>query len=125
MTLAGSAGSIIIVDDDPEMRAVLRDVLERAGFRIAEAADADELLRLVPRAGPTAIVLDHEMPGDWGLEILPTLRHQWPALPVVFVTAFGGQRLREEATRLGATAYLDKPFRLSELIAILQRLGRG
>ncbi len=112
---------ILLVDDDPEMRAMLRDVLAGAGFRVEEAADTDALVALVPRVGPAVVILDHEMPGDWGLEFLPTLRRRWPEIPVVVITAFGGPKLRETAERLGACAYLDKPFRVAELLAAVRQ----
>jgi CheY-like chemotaxis protein len=115
---------LLIVDDDPEMRAMLRDVLAGAGFSTEEAADTEALLALIPRVEPAAIILDHEMPGDWGLEILPSLRQRWPAIPVVIITAFGGPKARETAARLGAAAYLDKPFRVADLVTIVRRLAR-
>jgi CheY-like chemotaxis protein len=114
---------LLIVDDDPEMRAMLRDVLGGAGFPTEEAADSAALLALIPRVEPAAIILDHEMPGDWGLEILPTLRQRWPSIPVVIITAFGGPKARELATRLGAAGYLDKPFRMADLVTILRRVA--
>ena len=114
--------AILVVDDDLDMRAMLRDVLARAGFRVEEAATSDELFALVPRVEPAAIILDHEMPGDWGLEVLAALRSAHPDVPVVFVTAFGSPAMRDAATRDGAAAYLAKPFRLDDLIATLRRL---
>jgi DNA-binding response OmpR family regulator len=112
--------TILLVDDDPEMRAVLRDFLTEAGFNVEEAADTETLLALVPREEPAAIILDHEMPGDWGLEALPTLRQRWPDIPVVIITAFGGAKARETAEALGAAGYLDKPFRLATLLALVR-----
>jgi DNA-binding NtrC family response regulator len=123
MTLpASDDAAILVVDDDLDMRAMLRDVLARAGFRVEEAATSDELFALVPRVGPAAIILDHEMPGDWGLEVLAALRSAHPEVPVIFVTAFGSAAMRDTATRDGAAAYLTKPFRLDDLIATLRRL---
>jgi DNA-binding response OmpR family regulator len=123
MTLpAPDDAAILVVDDDLDMRAMLRDVLVRAGFRVEEAATSDELFALVPRAEPAAIILDHEMPGDWGLEVLAALRSAHPEVPVIFVTAFGSAAMREAATRDGAAAYLAKPFRLDDLIATIRRL---
>jgi DNA-binding response OmpR family regulator len=113
---------VLLVDDDTEMRAVLRDFLTGSGWLVEEAADVKETLASVQRAHPAVIVLDHEMPGDWGLEVLPALRREWPHIPVIIVTAFGGPRLRGEALQLGAVAYLDKPFRLSELLALVRRV---
>jgi DNA-binding NtrC family response regulator len=114
--------AILVVDDDLDMRAMLRDVLARAGFRVEEASTSDELFALVPRVEPAAIILDHEMPGDWGLEVLAALRSAHPEVPVIFVTAFGSSAMRDAATRDGAAAYLTKPFRLDDLIATLHRL---
>jgi DNA-binding response OmpR family regulator len=116
-------GPILLVDDDPEMRAMLRDFLAGGGFHVQEAADARELFSLLPRVTPAAIVLDHEMPGEWGLETLPGLRRDWPDVPVIVVTAFGGPRLHAEAMRLGAAGYLDKPFRLADLLALVRRVA--
>lgn len=114
--------AILIVDDDLDMRAMLRDVLAGAGFRVEEAATTDELFALVPRVEPAAIILDHEMPGDWGLEVLPLLRERHPDIPVVVITAFGGPRLQAVAGQLGAAGYLDKPFRMARLLALLDDL---
>jgi len=114
--------AILVVDDDLDMRAMLRDVLARAGFRVEEAVSTDELFALVPRVGPAAIILDHEMPGDWGLEILSDLGRRHPDVPVIFITAFGSAEMREAATRDGAAAYLNKPFHLGELLSAVQRV---
>src|SRR5262249_27272207 len=122
MSPAPDEPPVILVDDDPEMRAMLRDVLARAGFPTEEAADSEALLALMARVEPAASILDHEMPGDWGLEILPALRQRWPSIPVVIITAFGGPKVRETAARLGAAAYLDKPFRVGDLLAIVRGL---
>jgi DNA-binding response OmpR family regulator len=117
-----AAEPIVLVDDDPEMRAMLRDFLAGAGFRVAEAGDTEALLALVPQAAPAAIILDHELPGDWGLEVLPLLRQRHPDVPVILITAFGGPRLRATAERLGAAGYLDKPFRMARLLALLEQV---
>lgn len=122
MTSPAPPEHILLVDDDPEMRAVIRDFLAGAGFRVAEAADTEGLLALVPRVEPAAIILDHELPGDWGLEVLPLLRQQHPHIPVIVITAFGGPRLRATAEELGAAGYLDKPFRLARLLGLVQQL---
>jgi CheY-like chemotaxis protein len=89
---------------------------------VEEAASTDELFALVPRVGPAAIILDHEMPGDWGLEILPALRRSHPDVPVIFVTAFGSAQMQEAAGRDGAAAYLNKPFHLGDLLTALYRV---
>ena len=116
--------AILIVDDDLDMRAMLREVLVKAGFEVEEAATSDELLALVPRVEPAAIILDHEMPGSWGLEVLPALRKAYPHVPVIFTTAFGSGPMWERATRAGAAACLAKPFRLGDMLRTVARVLR-
>ena len=122
MTSPETGDALLLVDDDPEMRAMLRDYLSGTGLRIEEAADTDELLALVPRVAPAAIILDHEMPGDWGLEVLPALRKACPDVPVIFTTAFGSPAMWETAAREGAAASVSKPFRVADLLGTVRRL---
>lgn len=111
---------VMIVDDDAEMRALLRDVLERDGFHVHEHSAGDGLLRPIEDWIPDAIVLDKEMAGSNGLDLLPEIRWRHPHTPVVLVTAFGGSDVEAEALRLGAAYYMDKPFRVAQLIEVLR-----
>jgi DNA-binding response OmpR family regulator len=113
---------VLVVDDDPHMRGLLRDVLEPAGYRVEEAPDTDGLFQLLGRLRPVAVVLDDDLPGRAGLEALPMLRERWPDVPVVIITAFGGVQAREAAVQLGAAGYLDKPFPVAHLLAMLHAL---
>jgi DNA-binding response OmpR family regulator len=110
---------VMIVDDDAEMRALLRDVLERDGFHVHEHSSGDGLLPLLEDWIPDAIVLDKEMAGSNGLDLLPDIRRRLPHTPVVLVTAFGGADVEAEALRLGAAYYMDKPFRVARLLEVL------
>ena len=111
---------VMIVDDDAEMRALLRDVLEREGFHVHEHSAGDGLLPLLEDWIPDAIVLDKEMAGSNGLDLLPDIRRRHPHTPVVLVTAFGGADVETEALRLGAAYYMDKPFRVARLLEVLR-----
>ena len=111
--------SVMIVDDDAEMRALLRDALERDGFDVREDS-GDELVPLLERRVPDAIVLDKEMAGVNGLDLLSYIRQRHPGIPVIVVTAFGGTEVEDEALRRGATYYIDKPFRVAQLLAMLR-----
>jgi len=110
----------MIVDDDAEMRALLRDVLERDGFHVHEHSAGDGLLLPLEDWIPDAIVLDKEMAGSNGLDLLPEIRWRHPHTSVVLVTAFGGSDVEAEALRLGAAYYMDKPFRVARLIEVLR-----
>ena len=115
--------TILLIDDDAAMRAMLTDFLTRR--RIAVVADsngADALARL-DRERVDAVVVDKEMAGMNGLEVLQVVRRDRPGLPVILITAFGGPRVAQDAIRSGASGYLEKPFRMHELVAMLRRVG--
>jgi len=124
VTPPAQSPTIVVADDDPEMRAVLRDFLSGTGYGVVEASGGGELLELLARVTASAIILDKEMPGWSGLDLLPPLRNRHPEVPVIVITAFGGPSTREAAERLGAVAYIEKPFKLSDLLAVVRRAVR-
>jgi DNA-binding NtrC family response regulator len=113
-------GTIMVVDDDPEMRAVLRDVLTHEGFRVHEESGPEQVPEAVDALRPAAVIVDKEMPGSNGLDLVAALGHRYPALPVIVITAFGGAAIRAEARRQGAADYLEKPFRMATLLDALR-----
>jgi DNA-binding response OmpR family regulator len=106
---------VLVVDDDDEMRALLRRTLEFEGYQVTERDRGTHVVETLRGAPFDLIILDKEMPGLTGLDLLPVLRREFPQVPVVFVTAFGGRQVAVNALRLGATRYLEKPFRLGQL----------
>ncbi len=119
---ASSAWTIMVVEDDPGMRAVLRDVLTDEGFQVHEEPGPERVAAVVERIRPRAIVLDKEMAGSNGIELLATLRRGYPGIPVLVITAFGGAAVRAEAIRAGAAGYLEKPFRMAMLLDTLRAI---
>jgi CheY-like chemotaxis protein len=122
----GSAdvSTILVVDDDADWRALLRESLEEAGFEVLEESRGDRALRTVERHQPDVVVLDHHMPGLNGLELIAFLHQRWPALPVVLTSSFGDPGTIERARGLGAR-YLDKPFTITTLVNEIARLSGG
>jgi DNA-binding NtrC family response regulator len=116
--------TVLVVDDDPAMRALLKDWLERDGFRVIEEPSADRLLVAAKTTPLDVVVLDKEMPGRGGFDVLPTLRRQHPEVPVILITAFGGGAVEQEAMRLGARSYLEKPFHLRALLEAVREATR-
>jgi len=108
--------TLLIVEDDPEMRAVLKDFLEREGHRVIPEASGERAIAAVESERIDAVILDKEMPGMSGLDFLSFVRHRFPGTPVILITAFGGSRVAEEAFRRGAAGYLEKPFRVADLL---------
>jgi CheY-like chemotaxis protein len=123
-------GSVLVADDDDELRALYHLSLRHAGYDVVDAVDgADALARLV--ASPLefdAAVLDVRMPGVSGLQVLAALQKSTPSVPIILTSAFADENLSEDAARLGAAALLSKPFRLDMLtraVAYCEEHRRG
>jgi CheY-like chemotaxis protein len=115
------SGGLLVVDSDPETRQLLREFLAGAGYPNQEASDVATALAAVSGAQPAAVVLHDHVPGEQGLELLQILRAQHPDLPVVFIAQLGGPADQDAATRLDRVAYVGKPFRVPDLLAVVRR----
>jgi two-component system response regulator AtoC len=116
---------LLIVDDDPEMRELLVEVLTEEGYDVAEAPDGAHALIRLRAEGFGAIILDKNMPGLSGLDLLPGLRAMCPETPVILITAFGNPETYDRAVRSGAYDHLFKPFPMMELVRLVRRAVRG
>ncbi len=123
-------GTVLLVEDEDGLRKVMRDLLEREGFRVAEAPDGVQALDQVDRVAPDIVVLDLNLPGLDGYTVLQQLRSR-PAtarLPVVVLTAKGDEENEVRVFELGADDFLTKPFRpralAARLDAVLSRRRR-
>jgi type II secretory ATPase GspE/PulE/Tfp pilus assembly ATPase PilB-like protein/CheY-like chemotaxis protein len=118
---------VLLVDDEDQLRRVMKDLLEREGYRVAEARDGVEALDEVDRFAPDIIVLDLNLPGMDGYTVLSQLRSR-PAtqqVPVIVLTAKGDEDNEVRVFELGADDFLTKPFRARALSARLEAvLGR-
>jgi DNA-binding response OmpR family regulator len=102
---------LLIIDDEPHIRHMMRLTLEAAGYQIDEAADGQAGLdRFRADAQYDAVVLDQKMPGLDGLETLQRIKEHTPDACVLMVTAFASIELAVDAMRLGATDFLRKPM---------------
>jgi DNA-binding NarL/FixJ family response regulator len=128
---ASETRQILVVDDDRNFRALIREELERAGFAVHEASDGEQALATARANRPSLVVLDVCLPGISGYEVLRALQETVRAdLPVLFMS---GERTdkndRVSALLLGADDYFVKPFAADELLARIRRSlaheGRG
>jgi len=117
---------VMVIEDEKEIRDLIRYNLERAGYRVAAIADGEEGLTRIFASRPDALVLDLMLPGRNGLEILREVRKE-PAtqdLPIIVLTARGAEMDRLLGFEHGADDYVTKPFSPRELIARIQSLLR-
>ena len=119
---------VLLVDDEDQLRRVMRDLLERDGYVVTEARDGVEALDQIDRHAPDIIVLDLNLPGLDGFGVLSHLRSRpsTAEIPVVVLTAQGDEENEVRVFEMGADDFLSKPFRARALSARLQAvLGRG
>lgn len=114
-----TAATVLIADDSLVIRAVVRDGLENEGYRVTEAIDGDAALELCRQTPPDVVLLDIEMPGLDGYQVLAALKSdaRLRDIPVVFLTSRGGMDDVVAGLRGGAHDYLKKPFEPAELLA--------
>jgi DNA-binding response OmpR family regulator len=114
--------TILVVDDEEQIRAIFLAVLERKGHRVLLARDGAETLRLMKRERPDVIILDLVLPDMNGLMVLEHIRQMKVAVPVIVVTGQGTGEIETQARALGVTDFLKKSFSLHELGAALKRV---
>jgi two-component system response regulator AtoC len=114
--------AVLIVDDEATLARNLAAYLERNGFDVRVAGSGEEGLQQFAEFRPDVVLLDHNLPGISGLEVLERLRKGDTQVPVVLMTGFGGIEVAVQALKLGAADYLTKPVSLGELKLLVQRL---
>ena len=113
-------GAILVVDDDPEIRDVVRWLLEDEGWTVETASDGRDALERATQTRPALIVLDMGLPIMSGEEVAMRLRDVLPEPPPIIVVSADG-RAGEKAARIGAASYLHKPFDVDELARLVRR----
>jgi two-component system response regulator MprA len=120
VTAAGQPGPwVLVVDDDPHVRQAIQWALEDEGFAVEAAADGQAALELAASRRPDLVLLDITLPRLDGYAVARALRGEHgPALPILAITADG--QAPEKARRVGAYAFVRKPFELDELLAAVR-----
>jgi len=114
---------ILVVDDDPDIRGLVRELLDRRGFTVTEASDGHEALRAFYAERPDLVVLDVAMPVLDGWKTLERIR-ELSDVPVVMLTAKADELEKTRGLRAGADDYVTKPFGRQELLARVEGLLR-
>lgn len=113
---------MLIVDDSDEVRDIIASlILEPAGYRVLSASNGADGFRLLVETSPDLLILDEQMPGMTGIQVLRAMREQNIQVPVIFMTAFGSEDLAVQAFRLGVRDYVIKPFEPQEMAQAIER----
>ena len=122
--MPNSKGSVLVVDDEPEIRESLETLLSNEGYTVELAASAEAGRRRLENRPFDLVLLDVMLPDRGGLEVLREIRAANPTLSVVMITAYGSVENAVEAMRLGATSYITKPWDNARLLAEIATLVR-
>lgn len=126
-----SAPHILVVDDEPDISALLAYHLARDSYRVRTAASGSEALEAMALEPPDLVLLDLMLPGVPGLDVLREIRRreEWQSIPVILLSALRDEADRVEGLRLGADDYVGKPFSPQEVVlrvaAVLRRVRQA
>src|SRR5262249_24128814 len=109
--MAEAKSTVLVIDDDPDVRASVGRLLRSLRIDVALFASIPDCLKSDPPDGPTCLVLDVRLPGQSGLDLQRELARAKRELPIIFITGHGDMPMSVEAMKGGAIEFLTKPFR--------------
>ncbi|TMD97489.1 MAG: response regulator [Chloroflexi bacterium] len=117
--------TVLVADDNEVAQRLCRRVLEKAGYAVLIAADGLQAVDIALSQHPAMILMDVAMPGIDGLEAMRRIKAEVPTMPIVIASAHSMSSDRERFLAAGADNVLSKPFRLADLISIVENLARA
>ena len=117
-----SPGRILAIDDEKNIRHLLKNELTPEGFEVVTAKSGEEGLRLARRDNFRVVLLDIKLPEMNGIDVLRHLKQDAPRAEVIMITGYGDIQSAVESMKLGARDYITKPFKLSELVALIHQI---
>ena len=121
ITLMLRQSRVMVVDDDAETLALLREVVAKEGYQVETAEDAETALRQFSEWQPDLVITDIHMPGMDGLALLAAVREKAPDILVILLTAYGSLKTAVDAIKAGAFDYLSKPFVVDDIRLVVRR----
>ena len=118
---------VMIVDDSLSVRRTLSELISDAGYQVVIARDGLEAVELLVKERPVAVLADLEMPRMNGLELTSHIRGtpKLAEIPIIMITSRSQRKHRDEASRVGVTAYINKPYTEDELLGLLHEHTQG
>ncbi len=116
--------SVLVIDDEPQMRSMIRRILSAAQYIVTEAQDGRDGLECLVKCQPSIVITDIYMPNMEGIETIREIRRRDPATKIVVMSGGGssGDMYLKAAQAFGADVVLQKPFRAEELLTVVSRL---
>jgi PAS domain S-box-containing protein len=114
-------GTILIVDDDQDLRMTLADILQVKGFAVVDASGGKTALQMLSQENPAVVLIDLRLPDMDGLELLQRIRQLSPGTECIVVTGYASQASAIRAVNLGAYSYVQKPYDVEQLLVTIRR----
>ncbi|MBN1799245.1 MAG: response regulator [Spirochaetales bacterium] len=121
MVNSKSTIAVLIIDDDEDIRRIIKRQLQRTAYTVFEAGNRPEAFAILREQNISAVVCDIKMKDTDGFEITQQIKEQFPLLPVIILTGFIGEEYSDKAKELGCFAFLIKPVKREKLIQVLKR----
>ncbi len=116
---------ILIIEDDEEMRSLLADFLKDEGYEADSVDNGPDAFQTLAREAFDLVITDIRMPGLTGFDILSAIKKFQFEIPVIVITAFGGEEVYRRSIARGADGYLEKPIHFHKLRALIRDLVKG
>jgi len=113
---------ILVADDEDDLRTLLGDLLSRSGYDVVSAADGEEAIALIRSSKLDVALLDIQMPGLSGIEVLKFINQHSPSLRAIMLTGFADLKHAMEAREFGARDFINKPYKLDDILATITRV---
>jgi DNA-binding NtrC family response regulator len=113
--------TILVVDDEVEVRELLNQILQRASYTVHQVKDGATLKEAFDRVQPDVVLLDYKLPDATGLDLLPLIKKEWPEAEVIMLTGHATYDVAVEATKRGAFHFQEKPFEQEGLLNLVKR----
>ncbi len=107
---------ILVVDDEPNIRETISDILKDTGYEVVAVGDGEEACKIVGKEDFDTVILDVMLPGKGGLEVLEYIHREFPLLPVVVISGHGNIKMAVEAMRKGAYDFIEKPLSIERIL---------
>ncbi len=117
-------GAILVVDDDPDMREMVHDMLKDRGHQVTTAGSGQDALKTLAEGDYAVVLTDLRMKGMQGLELLTEIKRTYPDINVILMTGFGSVETAVEAMKHGASDYITKPVKKDDLVRVIERVVR-
>lgn len=114
--------NILLAEDDEDLRTIVRDLLKKSGYAVDEATDGNDALQMLGSDTYDLLLLDINMPGKSGVEVLQYIKQNKLACRVIMLTGTVGLNAAIDSLKLGASDYITKPFNVNYLLASVKRV---